>query len=304
MSFSKICLCLVVALTSFGSVAKEIALSFDDAPRGDTQIFTGVLRTKELLKSLKSAEVDQVVFFCNSIRLGLAGTKRIRSYAEEGHLIANHTHSHPNASETEPGLFWMDTLRADAELKGFTNFRPWLRFPYLREGKTMEHRDSIRSSMKAAGYSNGYATIDNADWYIDDLVQRKKSEGMRIDLEKLKKAYVEVLLDSVEFYDRLALETLKRSPKHILLLHENDLAALFVGDLVKALRKKGWKVISPDEAYKDPLFETEPDTLIMNQGRIASFARAAGYKGSIWSKWEEEADIDRYFDQLGVFVKP
>ena len=157
--------------------------------------------------------------------------------------------------------------------------------------------------MKVTNYTNGYATIDNADWYIDDLVQRKKAAGFRIDLEKLRKAYVEMLIDSVEFYDRLALETLKRSPKHVLLLHENDLAALFVGDLVKGLRNKGWQIISPDEVYKDPLAESEPNTLIMNQGRIAAFARAGGYTGSIWSRWEEETDIDAHLDQLEVFSK-
>lgn len=49
---------------------------------------------------------------------------------------------------------------------------------------------------------------------------------------------IEVLWDAVKFYDKLAKEVLGRSSKHVLLLHENDLAALFVGDLAKFLQKK------------------------------------------------------------------
>jgi hypothetical protein len=36
-----------------------------------------------------------------------------------------------------------------------------------------------------------------------------------------------------------------------MLLHETDLAALFIADLVAELRKDGWTIITADEAFAD-----------------------------------------------------
>ncbi|MFM7378762.1 MAG: polysaccharide deacetylase, partial [Erythrobacter sp.] len=49
----------------------------------------------------------------------------------------------------------------------------------------------------------------------------------------------------------LARRTLGRSPPHVMLLHETDLAALFIADLVAELRKDDWTIITADEAYGD-----------------------------------------------------
>ena len=71
----------------------------------------------------------------------------------------------------------------------------------------------------------------------------------------------------------MAKEVLGRSPKHVLLLHENDLAALFIKDLIKHIRESGGKIISPAEAYKDPIADFIPNVLMNNQGRIAAIAK-------------------------------
>jgi hypothetical protein len=70
-----------------------------------------------------------------------------------------------------------------------------------------------------------------------------------VDLEALKKMYITHIWESIQFYHNIALQNLVLSPKHVLLLHENDLAALLIGDLVKHIRSQGWKIISPTEDY-------------------------------------------------------
>ena len=42
------------------------------------------------------------------------------------------------------------------------------------------------------------------------------------------------------------------SPAHVMLLHETDLAAFYITDLVAALKTKGWTIITNDEAYDTP----------------------------------------------------
>ena len=87
-----------------------------------------------------------------------------------------------------------------------------------------------------------------------------------------------------------------RSVKHVLLLHETDLNAICIGEVVRGLRKKQWKIISPDEAYTDPIAQIEPvSTTILNQGRVHALAKQLGYGGPFFSKWNEEENIEKEF---------
>jgi peptidoglycan-N-acetylglucosamine deacetylase len=121
-----------------------------------------------------------------------------------------------------------------------------------------------------------------------------------VDFDRLRSAYVDLLADSVEFYDEVAVKELGRSPRHVLLLHENDLAALYLGDLVKRLRKNGWKIISPELAFQDPIASVEPDTLLLGQGRVIALAAAKGYTGES-RRWEDEAMLQQEFERRRVW---
>ena len=117
-----------------------------------------------------------------------------------------------------------------------------------------------------------------------------------MDMEALRDLYVETLLQAANFYEGIARETLKRSPVHILLLHETDLAALFVDDLVMALRADGWEIATMDEAYADPLASVEPDTWFLGSGRVAALAHCEGWKprALVHDRTDEEV-LDRLF---------
>ncbi|MEL7519180.1 MAG: polysaccharide deacetylase, partial [Pseudomonadota bacterium] len=65
--------------------------------------------------------------------------------------------------------------------------------------------------------------------------------------------FIESHVEAAEFYAELAQRTLGRQPAHVMLMHENDLTALTLVDLVKALKAKGWRIITVDEAYADPV---------------------------------------------------
>ena len=95
-------------------------------------------------------------------------------------------------------------------------------------------------------------------------------------MQALRDLYVETLVDTANFYDRMAVDTLGRSPAHVLLLHETDIAAMFVDDLAVALRADGWKIVSIDEAYRDPIAADEPDTWFLGEGRVAALAQVKG----------------------------
>ena len=117
-----------------------------------------------------------------------------------------------------------------------------------------------------------------------------------MDMAELGALYVETLVQASNFYDQIALQTIGRSPAHVLLLHETDLAALYVDDLVVALRRDGWDIISMDEAYTDPIASIEPDTWFLGSGRVAAIAHTRGRKPvDLVHERTDEDVLDRLF---------
>ena len=298
-------LALALALVIAQAHAGEIAITFDDAPTSDTAIFAGEERTKRLIGALNAAGIEQTAFFCVSRGRAKADLSRLDAYAAAGHLIANHSDTHRNLRNLTAEEYLADIAAADTILKGMPNFRPWFRFPFLAEGETREKRDTVRAGLRAMNYKQGYVTVDNYDWYLNALANNAKKAGQPIDEAALRDLYVEVVVKAVEFYDGIAVKTLGRSPRHVLLLHENDLAALYVGDLAAELRKRGWTIIGAEAAYADPIAAVEPDTLFLNQGRVAAIAHTKGVKPvDLVNELEDEAPLEALFAARVVKTVP
>jgi len=282
---------------------KRIALSFDDAPRGQGPVLSGDERTKVLLASLAEAKSGPVVFFVTTKGFEKTGGKeRVESYDAAGHLIANHSHNHQWLQRMEPEDYIADIDRAERQLVGFENHRAWFRFPYLNEGTPLAKRDTVRNALKQRGLMNGYVTIDTYDWYIESEWKKAVKAGKSVDMQALQNAYVDMLMGAVNFYDQAAVETFDRSPAHVILLHENDVAALFIDDLIKALRADGWEIVSPDEAYADPIASIVPQTLETRQGHVAALAIEAGRNPKTLTHLAiEETKIDAFLIERKVF---
>ncbi|QIG81313.1 polysaccharide deacetylase family protein [Stakelama tenebrarum] len=249
-------LAMVFAALPAAAQDKRIALSFDDVPRGAGAFLTPDQRTVRLIAALHRADVPQAVFFLNPGQIAESdgGEARIDAYVAAGHVIANHSWSHPHLNATAAADYLADIDRAEAWLKGREGYRPWFRYPFLDEGQADKaKREAIREGLAQRGLSNGYVTAESSDWHIEALTVQAVRDGKAIDMDALRDFYVESHVEAAEYYDALARRTIGRSPAHVMLLHETDIAALFIDDLVAALRAKGWTIITADEAYADPI---------------------------------------------------
>lgn len=267
---------------------------------------TGMQRAQMLVGKLKESQVGPVAFFCNSPSRTADGVQRLKYFADQGHIIANHSATHPSANKVSVKEFTAEIAKAHAELSDFPNFRKWFRFPYLHEGEAggPEKVTAIRKYLKDSGYMNGYVTVDTQEWYMDDLLGRAIAAGKKFNQEKLCAVYKDIMSEEAQFYDDMSVKALGRSVRHVMLLHETDLNALCMSEVVDGLRANGWKIISPDRAYLDPIAKQEPRADgKMNQGRVFALARESGYKGPMYSKWNEEENIDRAFADAGVWEK-
>ncbi|WP_109808629.1 polysaccharide deacetylase family protein [Sphingosinithalassobacter portus] len=235
---------------------KRIALSFDDVPRAAGAFLTPDQRTVRLIAALHRAGVRQAVFFVNpgNIEKSDGGADRIDAYVAAGHVIADHSWSHPHLSAMTAEAYLADIDRAEAWLKGREGYRPWFRYPFLDEGQDDKaKRDAVRAGLAARGLANGYVTAESSDWFLEQLTREAVADGKPIDMDALRDLYVESHVEAAEFYYALARRTLGRSPAQVMLLHETDIAALFIDDLVAALRARGWTIVTADQAYADPI---------------------------------------------------
>ena len=117
-----------------------------------------------------------------------------------------------------------------------------------------------------------------------------------MDMAALRRLYIETHVGAAAFADQLARRSLAGAPAQIMLLHDTDLAALYIGDLVRALRADGWSIISADEAYAKPLPQMTklPDA---NGTRLQMLARERGAPGPYWYERNEAAVMKKLFTE-------
>jgi peptidoglycan/xylan/chitin deacetylase (PgdA/CDA1 family) len=283
-------------------IDRRIALTFDDAPRSDTTKFSGAERAAKLIENLAAANSPPVIFFSTARGINEEGDARMRAYQEAGHFIGNHTFSHQRISSMGVESYVADIERAHKILSQYKNFVPLFRYPFLDEGRDIESRDRLREAVESLGYQNGYVTIDNYDFHMDFLLQTALKQDREVNQDKLRDAYIGSLMESVRFGADIADRYLDHAPAHSLLLHENDLAAMFIGDLIKALRREGWTIIDARDAYKDPIAKVIPDTLFNNQGRVSAIARVKGAAPADLVHRAEDTDfLEQHFEESGAF---
>lgn len=307
-------LALALASTLAGVPAgadKRIALSFDDVPRDAGGLLSPDQRTRRIIAGLHSAKVRQAVFFVVPGQIGrgdgIGGERRIATYVRAGHVIANHSWSHRQLTAV-PALEYLDDIdKAHAWLRPQPGFRPWFRFPYLNEGRSDKaKRDLVRAGLAQRGLRNGYVTVDANDWHLEAMLAKAIQAGKVIDRAALRELYIETHVEAANFYDALAIKAIGRAPAHVLLLHETDLAALYIGDLVRALRADGWTIVTADAAYADPI-ATEAATIDNPSAQGTLTEALAWRKGLPAPRWYARNDmklLERLFAERVLKEKP
>lgn len=277
-------LALLAILYSIFGHSAEVAISIDDAPMRNMAMFTGLERTQILIDLFDKYKIQTVIFSNTEKLKKYQGQLRMEMYDRAGHLIANHTHTHSSLYKVSFKAFRDDFDQADVLLRQFKNFRPWFRFPFLRHGDTIKKRDAMREHLEFSKYKHGFVTLDTQDWFMAKLLNDALEAGKKVSKKNLCKAYSDMQWDTMIFYEQKAQELLKRSPKHMLLIHENDLAALCLEALIKKIKREKWKIISPDQAIKDPIYSYKPDTLFNGNGQIAAMYHE-NFKIKLYEPW-------------------
>lgn len=283
--------------------ARAVAITIDDLDGNaeDTPRMDLDRRNAVILATLRRHRLRAALFVCGMRVDNPAGRRHLRQWSEAGHLICNHTYSHVPYSRTTFEQFSADTLRCEPLIRDEPGFQRLFRFPELKEGATREQRDRMRAFLREHSYRMGYVTIDSSDWAIDDRLRKRLAADPHADVAPYRAFLLEHLRQRAAFYDDLAHRVLGRSIKHTLLIHHKLLTALFLEDLLQMFSAHGWNVINADEAFRDPVFQREPDIVPAGESLVWALAKETGrYDTLLRYPGEDSRYEDPLMDELGL----
>lgn len=273
-------LVLLSCTFSTWSHAKNLALSFDDGlnpslNRDAEQI------NQHLLQQLSTAQIKSIIF-PSYIKIGdTQGKTLVQQWGEQGHLIGNHSAYHQNLNKAEISTAeYIHSIQINESIfKDLPNYVYLYRFPFLKEGDTFEKRNTVQKWLSTHHYQHGAVSIDASDWFYNLKYLAYKKANAPDKLARLKQAYLTHLLDRAQYYDELALQSIGRSPDHVLLLHTNAINGAFLSEIIAHFQANDWHFISAQQAFKDPLYKGFSQNLPAGESAIWSIAKSKSISG-------------------------
>jgi hypothetical protein len=231
---------------------REIVLAFDDTLARSTSL-DGTARTKMLINSMARADVKQAMFLIKTKTITANTIDRMMYYDETGQFIVNTGHNYSLLHRAKNYGYPIDIIKANSALEPYANYHQHISFPYLDGGGDSELLQQLQRYLAEHNYFPIYVTTQVHDEYMNSLYQLRIESGRTVDIRALEKAYVKLIMDKVLAYDASAYLRLGTSPRQVLLLHENDLAAYCIIGVIDALNEQGFRVISPEKVFTDPV---------------------------------------------------
>lgn len=297
-------LLLFLSLSSLACGQKpQISFTFDDGLVNDMPGYTLEEWNGMILSALEKHGAKACLFACGSKLPGKKGRYVLQSWNDKGHLIANHSYSHAyfHSQKISLDFFKTDFLRNDSLIRKYSNFYPYFRFPFLKEGNTAEKVTGFRDFLQARGYKNGHVTIDASDWYINDRLLARLNKDPKADPGGYRDFYITHLYDRALFYDSLATALSGRKIRHTILLHHNLAAALFLDGLITHFKDQGWEIVNSEDAYKDSFYNQQAEIIPAGESLTWALAKASGKFEKVLRYPAEDGQYEKAkMDALGL----
>ncbi len=249
----------------------RMAITVDDLPVGPPGKHTTAQQreiTDRLLAALTSHHVP-AIGFVNESKLEVDGVveprrvKLLESWLDAGEELGNHGYAHLDLHRVPTGEWEADVLRGERVLRPLLESRGrklrWFRHPYLHTGRSAEVQHQTAAFLKKHGYRIAPVTIDNGEWVYGKAYATAWNRGDQATMRRLGGDYVRYMLDVVTFYEGQSRQIVGRLIPQILLVHASALNADWLGPLLDALEKRGYRWIGLETAVEDPAFQHPTD---------------------------------------------
>jgi peptidoglycan/xylan/chitin deacetylase (PgdA/CDA1 family) len=245
--------------------AEPVALTFDDLPHNG-ELAPGTRESdlvRRTLAILKARRLPPVYGFVNAAKLegNPDGAVALRLWVAGGQRVGNHAYSHMDLHRSEPAAFLADVRRNEPalELLDPSDRWRWFRYPYLREGDTVEKRREVRKELAALGYRTAQVTLDYEDYLWNSAYARCAAKRDAVAVAELRRSYLEIAAAYLDANREMARRVYGREIPHVLLLHLGEFTPEILPALLDLLKAKGLTPATLDEVQRDPAYDADPD---------------------------------------------
>ena len=154
----------------------------------------------------------------------------------------------------------------------------WLRYPFLREGDTVEKRRAVRAYLQAHQYRVAQVTLDWEDYLWNSAYARCEAKNDAASIAWLRSSYLSIASQYLDLGREMAKLVYGHDINHVLLLHLGAFSSTILPDALDLLEKKGFTMVTLEEAESDPVYETDPDA-------------GSKYGGTLLEQWMDARKI-------------
>lgn len=228
--------------------SKRMAITMDDFnQRFDIRV-SRETRDQNILDAFDAVGLKAAGFVTGTMVNSEWGKSLLDYWARRGHLIENHTWTHPHANRTGSDDYLKNVLENTRFLNAEKKNPTYFRFPYLDDGKDRAQQEALFSGVQAQGLLNAPVTIDTIDWFTNSRLEARLRENPNADLTPYRDYYLTKCLKLANYWDETARALGYVNLPHLTLMHHNILNGLFLKDLLLAFKAEGWQFVDAAEA--------------------------------------------------------
>ena len=302
--FSRLLFLFAILLASSFSFAQGVALTFDDLPLNG-ELPPGVTRVQiaaGAIDVLRRHHVPQVFGFVNAKKLegNPDGAEALKAWVAGGERVGSHTYSHIDLHQTAPDVFQREIAQDEPvlELLSPKDDWHWFRYPFLREGDTLEKRRAVRAYLTEHGYKVAQVTLDYEDYLWNTAYAHCAAKNDARSIEWLTTSYMSVASEYIDGNREMAKMVFGHDINHVLLLHLGAFSSTILPQVLDLLQQKGLHLITLEEAERDPAYQPDPDSV------------SSRFGGSILEQWMDVKKLTypkltpKPYKQLADICKP
>ena len=138
----------------------------------------------------------------------------------------------------------------------------------LHEGDTVEKRRAVRAYLKAHGYRIAQVTLDWEDYLWNMAYARCVAKNDTKSIEWLRSSYLSTASEFLDLGRAQAKLIYGHEINYVLLLHLGAFSSTILPDALDLLKKKGFKLVTLEEAESDPAYDGDPDVGLHDAGTM------------------------------------
>ena len=275
--FLSILFLYVASVICFGMAgtcaAQKLAITMDDLPLNGL-LPPGVTRaqtTKDVVAILKKRHVPPVYGFINSKKLegNADGAEALQIWAA-AEPVGNHTYAHMDLEQNSAESYEREIEENEPALE---LLQPggdwhWFRYPFLHEGDTVEKRRAVRLYLQTRGYRIAQVTLDWEDYMWNTAYARCVEKNDQKSIAWLRESYLQTASDYLDLGREQAKLIYGREISYVLLMHLGAFSSTILPDALDLLKKKGFQLVTLEEAEKDEIYAGDPDVGLHDAGTL------------------------------------